>query len=362
MVFIFWLGLSLNTAHADEVTATVGVSYRYDDSDTWHNIPGTNLTFNHTYQLRFSIIPDYSFVTNHFYNVKMTFNHSNGNYSFDSASYHQANWWSSPINDNTVSYEYKNVTSSEGSLIVNGLSGTNINRLLQNLRFFFFATPLDNGTTTSGSIHVNMVKLYIEDVTASFVLPDINNKLDDTNSKLDGVNSKLDDSNQKQQTIIDKITNLPNTLRDMLLGFFVPTDEEFDSFIEDFNDLIYLRLGCVAQTLDFFGDIIDTFIHATAANQIYIPRLEVWVPINSGQVVTEHTLTLWNGGYINVMPTEWSFAASNINYIRTIIDIICLFMLFRYLINVFYSIVSPEITESMTLHEILEELEFRTLD
>lgn len=286
--------------------------------------------------------------------VSLRYRKSNGSdtyHGFTSVS--QITKFSDDGQNHNTSVIIRNVTRSYSS-----------DELLIQIRCFMTFTGQTATGATNTYFQIQNSSTYFEDITDTWELEQIQNSINTTNSKLDTTNSKLEEGNQKKQTIIDRLTNLPNALRDMLLGFFVPTSQEFDDFIDDFNDLIYLRLGCVAQTLDFFGDVIDSFIHATAEDQIYIPRLEIWMPISigGGQIMETHTLTLWQGGYINVMPTEWRFAANNIDYIRTIIDIICLFMLFRYLLNVFYSIVSPEVTESMTLHEILEELEMRTLD
>lgn len=346
MVFISWLGLSSNLVHADEVDYTWLGSWRYPTDSGYQSLPATDLNFGIEYELRLQYIPKYQFQTNHYYDIKLEFAHSYGTFNFDHNQYQAGNGYTVPVGTPTITSFNPDMYNT--TVIIKSVNPDNAQRILNRIRFYFMVTPQNNGSTTTGSIHVGLTHLYIDDTTADNTIIEINDTVKDTN--------------QKTGSILQKIIDLPNNLRDMLLGFFVPTSDEIDDFFDDFNDLVYLRLGCVAQTLDFFGNIIDSFIHATAEDQIYIPRLAVWIPINSGQVVSEHTLILWAGGYINVMPSEWHFAADNINYIRTIIDIICLFMLFRYLINVFHSIVSPEVTESMTMHEILEELEMRTLD
>lgn len=369
MACISLFGLSLSTVRADDnPTAIMNPQIKVNGSWVSASSGAVAITAGTPYEVIVYFSTDKPMISGHRYAFHWDFHSLFSTFTLDTVSMRYKKPDNSDQYYNFTSRSSFTTRSGTGNapncfLVVNNIPQQDGNgATFFQIRCFMTFTGQTASGASSAYFQIQNSTTSFEDITDLWYLEQVEDSINTTNDKLDSTNDKLDESNQKKQTIIDRITNLPTALRDMLLGFFVPTDEDFNTFIDDFNDLVYLRLGCVAQTLDFFGDIIDSFIYATAESQIYIPRLEISIPINNGQVVAFHTLTLWSGGYINVMPTEWAFASSNIDYIRTIIDIICLFMLFRYLLNVFYSIVSPEVTESMTLHEILEELEMRTLD
>lgn len=272
---------------ADEVEYTFTGGWRYPTDSGYQSLPALDLNFGIEYELRLQYIPKYQFQTNHYYDIKLEFAHSYGTFNFDRTQYQASNGYTVPVGEPTITSYNPDMYNT--TVIIKGANPDNAQRILNRIRFYFMVTPQDNGSTTSGSIHVGLTHLYIDDTTANNTIIDINDTVKDTNEKTGG--------------ILQELRNLPNTI----LHLFVPTSEELNSKIDSFKTNINGKLGIVGQ----FADLMDYFtngVETARSNPNHV------LDFGTAQFsVGDKNIVLWRNATLDLYP----FSNTRIlNYIK----------------------------------------------
>lgn len=334
-------------ALADTVNAEWHLSARpVGSTGSYTLLPITNITFGSDYEVRVQATPNYSFVKNHYYDITLYFQHSYGIWSFDRTTFLNLGYNSVSVTSQNVNSQ--NLDSYRTTTTIFGVSSVDAVKVIERIRFFFNCSVTSSGSTTSGSLFIGDKSLDISDVTTNYVVPEINSKLDSTNQK-------LDESNQKKQTIIDRITNLPNALKDMLLGVFIPDQEDMTEISDNFNTLLEDRFGGLYQVFGYLEEFASIFVSGSSSGSLYIPELAVDIPLVSGQIGQLYHLEIWHGGDVSVFPSNSQFNSTFLNAIKFGIDFIALVFVFRFFLSIFSAIFISEQSTALYMATLMND-------
>lgn len=324
---------------AEEVEFSWLGSWRYPTDSGYQSLPATNLNFGIEYELRLQYIPKYQFQTNHYYDIKLEFAHSYGQFTFDRTVYQASNGYSVPVGTPTINSF--NPDSYNTTVIIKGVNPDNAQRILNRIRFFFMVTPQDNGSTTSGSIHVGLTHMYIDDSTADNTIIEINDTVKDTNEKTGG--------------ILNKLSSLPNDLKNMLIGIFVPEQSEITSIFDDFNSLLEDRFGGLYQVFTYLGRFASIFVSGESSGSMYVPELSIDVPLISGQIGEMHHIELWGGGNVSLLPSNSQFNNTFLNAIKFGIDFLAIVFVFRFFMSIFSALFMSEESTALYMATLMND-------
>ena len=95
-----------------------------------------------------------------------------------------------------------------------------------------------------------------------------------TNEKLDYIQEQNKEAEETRKGIWETIKNLPNMFLDMLKSLFIPSNDFFEGFINDFFGTLQEKLGFLLYPFEVFIDIINRFLEIPEGNGIiHIPQI-----------------------------------------------------------------------------------------
>lgn len=90
-------------------------------------------------------------------------------------------------------------------------------------------------------------------------IKDVGDKVDEVQ---DAIKQQTEETKKGFGAIIEAITNLPKLILDGIIHLFVPTQEEIQELVAEYDELFKNKLGFVAQVGSIIGDIFDGIFSA----------------------------------------------------------------------------------------------------
>lgn len=242
---------------------------------------GDGITNGSVVDVLLQYTPNYNFVEGHYYDISITAKHSYSDWTVDTIQF-LTNGNNTVLTD-TSNFSYSFNVMNRWNFVLNlkGVRDIDVNRVLQRIRFYATVVAWNDPTgegTPQSTIAMGTTVIDIDDTTDKYLLPEINDKLDEAQNTRTG--------------ILQKLTDLPNTI----LHLFVPTSEDLNSKIDTFKTSINGKLGIIGQ----LGDILDYFgtsVQTAKNNPTHV--------IDLGSVnfnVGNHNIILWEDGQIDLYP------------------------------------------------------------
>lgn len=164
--------------------------------------------------------------------------------------------------------------------------GATVNANLANIQLNVVISE-DPNTALLGSIQQGINDIF----SSNQAIIDQNNH---TNDKLDNISSQNTEAEKTRKGIWQTIKDLPGTLvnkfLDMLKSLFIPSDEFFQNFINDFKDNFLEKLGFLAYPFELIGDILGRYMNIAIDSVISIP--DIHEPFTGGLLIAATSVNL----------------------------------------------------------------------
>lgn len=103
----------------------------------------------------------------------------------------------------------------------------------------------------------------------------IDEGLNDVESAIGDTNDKIAESNSLLSNVIEGITFLPKKLLDGIVGLFVPSEEDLESYNDKWNELLRSRFGALYESVDLIDEFAGTMKLKAATNTISFPSVSL---------------------------------------------------------------------------------------
>lgn len=97
-------------------------------------------------------------------------------------------------------------------------------------------------------------------------------------NKIDDTNSKLDEAEKTRKSIWQTLRDLPSAFLDMLLSLFVPDNDFFSEWWEDFSTFFDNKLGFLTTPIEIFINFISLYLDISSETDIIINIPNITVP------------------------------------------------------------------------------------
>lgn len=154
-------------------------------------------------------------------------------------------------------------------------------------------------TYISGETHSFMIRSDWSSLTTnldnSSVINSINQSNQQTINKLDEIKNQNTESENTRKSILQRIIDLPgniiNGLIDGLKSLFIPSNDFFESFINDFLETVKEKLGFLVYPFELIGDVINRFLTIPEASGIiHIPQINE--PFSNTKLISDQDFNL----------------------------------------------------------------------
>lgn len=151
-----------------------------------------------------------------------------------------------------------------------------------------------NPTSVGQSLKVTSVSVY-KDNEQQEIINSINAGNQQTNNKLDEIKDQNTESEKTRKSILQRIIDLPgniiNGLIDGLKSLFIPSNDFFESFINDFLETVKEKLGFLVYPFELIGDVINRFLTIPEASGIiHIPQINE--PFSNTKLISDQDFNL----------------------------------------------------------------------
>lgn len=113
-------------------------------------------------------------------------------------------------------------------------------------------------------------------------------------NKIDATNDKLDQAEETRKGIWATIKDLPNQFLNMLKGLFIPDDNFFTNWFDEFMSFVEMKLGFLATPFTIFIDFIESYSNLSSNNDVIIEIPDITVPNFEDHVLIKATSFNWS--------------------------------------------------------------------
>lgn len=180
---------------------------------------------------------------------------------------------------------------------INFYSSNSIDTFIQRLThntsntFTFTTTSDTNYIVVSGHNIMNATKIQLEKGSA---ITSYEPYGEICTNKIDETNDKLDEAENTRKGIWATIKDLPNQFLNMLKGLFIPEDDFFTNWFDDFMSFVELKLGFLATPFTIFIDFIESYLELDSSTDVIINIPDISVPNFEDNIIVHATTFNWS--------------------------------------------------------------------
>jgi len=117
------------------------------------------------------------------------------------------------------------------------------------------------------------------------------NQNNQTNNNLEDIKEQNKEAEETRKGIWETLKSIPSMIGDALKSLFIPSDDFFESFINDFMGTLKDKLGFLVYPFELFGDVINRFLDIPNGDGIiHIPQIND--PIYGHELIKEQDFNI----------------------------------------------------------------------